>query len=390
MKTLILGTSITYGVGASSTSKRWADVFPSKVRALAPTEPAPTVVNAGISGNNSGQMFARLADLLDRHNPDVALLETSINDSRLDLNISTAQSVRNLRRMVALCRVDGIRPIVATAAPVNVGQWINAKGTANYGQQSAVKARATNSAVRAAMVADGVELVDLEAAFAGRKLHLADGIHPNDTGHDAWATAWARGFAGNAVGVVSSPADTPSALFADTFDRADASTLGSSWLSPYAGSWGIANNRARTLADRDDDRVARNVHATDHTISATGTAAVAGQKYAIGLMTRVLDGANYYVGQVYVNANGTGVANFYLRSRGGYALLRSANLIGLDATTDLSVSSCGSRHTVTVNGDPVIQLINGANLTGTGVGMRAPNPTVLGSSRWNSLTVTTP
>jgi lysophospholipase L1-like esterase len=236
-KVLVLGTSIANATGASTTAKGYASLLPSKISPLLQSLPI-TSVPAGVNGNTSGQMYVRLRALMETHRPAYVFIETSINDTRDDLAITPDQTVENIRASVSMVRMFGATPIVGTSAPISWQTF-----GAPYSAQSLVEQGQANTLVKAAMAELGVQVVDLFAIYGGAPQNLTDGIHPNDTGHDQWATNIARAIAGR------TPISYAPPYSADTFTRSNSADLGSSEVGAFAWTtanptfWNITSNK---------------------------------------------------------------------------------------------------------------------------------------------------
>ena len=74
----VIGDSLTFGFGAKP-----AEAYPPRLQERLATQPAWSVVNAGIPGQNSADVVTRLADLLPKLRPEaVCLLVGAIDDWR--------------------------------------------------------------------------------------------------------------------------------------------------------------------------------------------------------------------------------------------------------------------------------------------------------------------
>ena len=88
---LILGDSLTQGVGASSA----ASSYPTLLR----QQTGWNIVNGGVSGNTSAQALARLPALLQQHQPKLVIISIGGNDflqrrSNSDTRANISQSIR--------------------------------------------------------------------------------------------------------------------------------------------------------------------------------------------------------------------------------------------------------------------------------------------------------
>ncbi|MET3949191.1 hypothetical protein ABIB29_000012 [Arthrobacter sp. UYEF36] len=178
---------------------------------------------------------------METHRPAYVFIETSINDTRDDLAITPDHTVENMRAAVSMVRMFGATPIVGTSAPI-FWQTFGAP----YSAQSVTEQGQANTLVKAAMAELGVQVVDLFAAFQGEPQNLTDGIHPNDTGYDQWATNIARAIAGRTLITYTPPVQPYSA---DTFSRGDSANLGNAetggqaWTTANPTYWNIVLNK---------------------------------------------------------------------------------------------------------------------------------------------------
>ena len=102
---LALGDSLTQGVGASA-----ATAYP----AVLAERTGWKVVNAGISGETSVQIAARLPGLLDEHQPALVIVCAGGNDWLRRNSPQAAQA--EIARMLQLCKSKGV-PVLLVAVP---------------------------------------------------------------------------------------------------------------------------------------------------------------------------------------------------------------------------------------------------------------------------------
>ena len=78
-----------------------------------------TIINAGIPENNSRQGLARFEnDVIDKK-PVLAVIYFGMNDAINDLNaVSELEFRENLKKMIALCKNNNIKPVLITINPV--------------------------------------------------------------------------------------------------------------------------------------------------------------------------------------------------------------------------------------------------------------------------------
>lgn len=113
---LVLGDSLSaeYGLARGS---GWVPLLEKRLK----TEKVEaTIVNASISGDTTSGGRARLQPLLDKHKPDVVVLELGANDALRGLPVAATED--NLRAMIASAKKIGARVLlVGMQIPPNYG-----------------------------------------------------------------------------------------------------------------------------------------------------------------------------------------------------------------------------------------------------------------------------
>jgi lysophospholipase L1-like esterase len=147
------------------------------------------VINAGIGGDTTAGMLARLPVLLAAKTPAFVFFMGGTNDLWWGWEVNTV--VGNLFSMVVQARHHGIAPIIGLPLPVNVAAAKAAdfspplEGYDRFSQ----KLEALAEALIFHAAESEVAVVDLYRPFMedGHKvrstLYLPDGLHPNRTGH---------------------------------------------------------------------------------------------------------------------------------------------------------------------------------------------------------------
>lgn len=157
---LVLGDSISAAYGIEP-EQGWVQLLQDRLDATAPEY---SVVNASISGETTGGGLARLPGALERHEPEVVIVELGGNDGLRGYPIARIRD--NLARMVELAQDAGARVLL-------VGMAI----PPNYGQRYLDAFRGT---FREVAEQTGVPLVPflLEGIATDDGLMQEDGIHP--------------------------------------------------------------------------------------------------------------------------------------------------------------------------------------------------------------------
>lgn len=157
---LVLGDSLGAGYGLES-EQGWVSLLDTRVARGCDALP---VHNASVSGETTAGGRARLAPLLDRHEPDLVILELGGNDGLRGLPPTRLQA--NLEAMIALSRESGARVLL-----------VGIRIPPNYG---AAYTRAFDAAFEQVVAATDVAFVPflLEGVAPDDELMQADGIHP--------------------------------------------------------------------------------------------------------------------------------------------------------------------------------------------------------------------
>jgi lysophospholipase L1-like esterase len=354
---LVLGTSIAAAYGATSA----ATAYPARISANLNTLLGQTyeVVPAGVSGNTTPEMLTRLPALLTTNRPTYVTIEVSVNDTRLDRSVTTAQTMTNLRKMIALTRLAGAIPVLITAAPFD-SAWFN--NPVGYDFTSVTKATVTNAAARSLATELDVALVDLWPALLGKVGILNDGLHPNDTGHNLWGLLIATKIAQ----MVAVDQHTVRAL--DEFNRPDdpasleTATTGGTWTA-LQGTWGIVGGDAEPTSNTAIQYAAASL-AVGQTSLYTETSVVGSA--GCGLIARVTDNNNYYLCEMGTDRR----IRFYKRVSGAFTLLQLAPPTFTVADGDsFGFAVDGTHLTAFIKGIPVAGVTDAAIAAGSSAGI---------------------
>jgi len=162
---LVLGDSISAGYGVS-VEDGWVGALSARLEA----ENYPhRVVNASITGDTTSGGRARLPDAVERHEPDIVIIELGGNDG---LRGQPLEAMRqNLQAMIEHARGAGARVLLlGIRLPPNYGRAYIDRFIGVYEQLAETT---------------GVALVPrvLEGVGERREFMQDDGIHPNADGH---------------------------------------------------------------------------------------------------------------------------------------------------------------------------------------------------------------
>ncbi len=165
-----LGDSLTEGTPEGGVP------FPARLAA----QTGKTVINAGSGGEKASGGAARANSVLQKYKPAAMTILYGAND--VIQGHSSAETIASLGSIIAACRNNQTRPILATLPPMVAGHAIWNGGVL-----------ALNEQIRSLASSEGVTLVDLEQEFGSEPYMLLapDGLHPNDTGNMVIADTFA-------------------------------------------------------------------------------------------------------------------------------------------------------------------------------------------------------
>jgi acyl-CoA thioesterase I len=171
---VFFGDSITAGYGINI-----ENAFPALIQGkLDSMEMNYTVINAGLSGETTAGGLQRI-DWILKGKPEVFILELGGNDGLRGLSL--AETRNNLTGMIEKIRVANEKTIIILAGmqlPPNLGQ--------DYAEEFRLLYSEIANEEKVALIPFLLKDVGGE-----RELNLADGIHPNETGHRIVAeTVW--------------------------------------------------------------------------------------------------------------------------------------------------------------------------------------------------------
>lgn len=172
---MFLGTSLTDGYGLER-----EDAYPALVQQKIDSAGLPwEVVNAGLSGEKSAGALQRVRSWLIRQPFDVLVIETGANDMLNGADLDTMRA--NIQGII-----DTVRAARPTARVVLAGML----AAPNLGESYGRRFNGTYPELARANQLTFIPFI-LEGVAAQPDLNLADGIHPNEQGHQrVAATVW--------------------------------------------------------------------------------------------------------------------------------------------------------------------------------------------------------
>ena len=172
---MFLGTSLTDGYGVER-----EDAYPAIVQQKVDSAGLPwEVVNAGLSGEKSAGALQRVRSWLIKQPFDVLVIETGANDMLTGADLDTMRA--NLQGII-----DTVRAARPAARLVLAGML----AAPNLGESYV---RQFNDTYPELARQNGLTFIPflLDGVAARPDLNLADGIHPNEQGHQrVAATVW--------------------------------------------------------------------------------------------------------------------------------------------------------------------------------------------------------
>ena len=124
---LVFGDSLSAGYGMAA-EQGWVALLGER---LAQRKPAWKVVNASVSGETTAGGGSRIAKVLERHDPDVVVIELGANDGLRGLPLAASRA--NLERMVRAARDSGAKVLlVGMRMPPNLGRAYTEGFEANF------------------------------------------------------------------------------------------------------------------------------------------------------------------------------------------------------------------------------------------------------------------
>ena len=161
---VVVGDSLSSGYGLGSDAS-WVEMLQERLEHEAY---GYEVVNASIAGDTSAGGLARLPRLLERHEPDIVIVELGGNDGLRGQPVSSLRS--NLARMIELAEASGAEVVLAgIQIPPNYGPAYTSSFTNVYPELA--------DEYDVALVPFFMDGVALDP-----KLMQSDGIHPNAAG----------------------------------------------------------------------------------------------------------------------------------------------------------------------------------------------------------------
>jgi acyl-CoA thioesterase I len=170
---VVVGDSLSSGYGIA-TEQSWVSMLEDRLQAEGY---GYTIVNASIAGDTSSGGLSRLPRLLEKHDPQLVVIELGGNDGLRGQPVAALRD--NLAKMIELSRASGADVVLAgIQIPPNYGTTYTKALSAVYPELAQRY---------------GAPLIDfiLEDVALNRELMQPDGIHPNAAGQKiVFANVW--------------------------------------------------------------------------------------------------------------------------------------------------------------------------------------------------------
>lgn len=181
MKILCLGDSLTFGFGVPR-QDAW---IPLAQKRLAPV----LLANAGIPGDTTGGMLARLPGELERHRPSFISVMGGLNDIFFGGDDASARA-----NIAAICHQSvsrNVKPILCTPTPIAVESARKDWSAVVDFFAAQETCREYVAWLRSFASVFGIPLIDYWAGFERRMREgedmFVDGLHPNPKGQEIMA-----------------------------------------------------------------------------------------------------------------------------------------------------------------------------------------------------------
>ncbi len=165
----------------------------------------PLVVNAGIGGNNTIDLLARIDKDCLSHKPDLTVLMIGTNDMNSVKYVPLEQYKQNLEKIIDILLQSKSKILLMNILPLYEPYLLTRHPKAFYGKEGpAGRMRAVNSAIKRIAIEKNVSFLDVHHIFDAignigedqssyiRNMvnsNMTDGIHPTPDGYRAIAIA---------------------------------------------------------------------------------------------------------------------------------------------------------------------------------------------------------
>ncbi len=116
---LIMGDSLSAAYGIEL-EQSWVNLLQNKLNQARTEKKSWHIINASVTGETTAGALARLPDLLDKHKPQLCIIELGTNDGLRGMPINNMQA--NLNKMITQCKQYGQVVLLGMRLPPNYGK----------------------------------------------------------------------------------------------------------------------------------------------------------------------------------------------------------------------------------------------------------------------------
>ena len=116
---LIMGDSLSAAYGIEL-EQSWVNLLQNKLNQARTEKKSWHIINASVTGETTAGALARLPDLLDKHKPQLCIIELGTNDGLRGMPIKNMQA--NLNKMITQCKQYGQVVLLGMRLPPNYGK----------------------------------------------------------------------------------------------------------------------------------------------------------------------------------------------------------------------------------------------------------------------------
>ncbi len=116
---LIMGNSLSAAYGIQL-DKGWVNLLQNKLKLEQTGEKTWHVINASVSGETTTGALARLPELLDKHKPQLRIIELGANDGLRGMPLNVMHE--NLNEIITQCKQYGQLLLIGMRLPPNYGK----------------------------------------------------------------------------------------------------------------------------------------------------------------------------------------------------------------------------------------------------------------------------
>ncbi len=116
---LIMGDSLSAAYGIQL-EQGWVNLLQNKLKLEQTGEKTWHIINASVSGETTTGALARLPELLDKHKPQLCIIELGANDGLRGMPLNTMHE--NLNEMIDKCKLYGQVLLIGMRLPPNYGK----------------------------------------------------------------------------------------------------------------------------------------------------------------------------------------------------------------------------------------------------------------------------